>query len=551
MKQLTLIALSLLFTCTTILAQRLDDQRFTHQYLQLPKEPLAGEFQTYAVQLNQGSVNLAKMGMLESSIISTYLNLENYDYNADAGDFLIEVNLDGDFFVSKEAKKKQKTEGKGDDAKVVTYYQYLVKFRIPITYRILDGKREVVVDKIFSGYDRHYEKTFGEASSTARLEQAWTNSGQASLDSWVKAEFSNQMSALQRHLQSSYDTRPATETTIFYSIKKADKIGYEEMAAAVPSLKSVVEGASATSPLSMEDFGENIGLWEAALANADANDKKESVAFQAAAYNLATASLITGDYVRAREMANRLTDAGRREWLQRAIMPVIDDRDQRFTANQNVEMTFNSSFDQASHTAYMAQQNAVAPTTAPTGEDQVGFVVLQNGQDTLHGILTYDYKEIRGTDGGKTLKGIHLEDRANPDKARRYLEVEEFLYINRGGVTYFPVRISVGPVGIMTLQEPLYGTSGLVLNRLDEGDGDFSYWLVHGAKNRKGETVRKVYALDGGLFQGLNKSLANKFEGYCPTIVTKANQEVYESNGTSYREIIDDYAACNGTETFE
>lgn len=551
MKQLTFIALSLVLASTVISAQRLDDHRCTHQYLQLPTEPLAGEFETYTVQLNTGTVNLAKMGMLESSMISTYFQLNNYDYNAEAGDFLIEVNFDGDFFVSKEAKKKQKTQGKGDDAKVVNYYQYDVKFRIPITYRILDGKREVMIDKIFSGYDRHFEKTFGEASTVARLEQAWANSGQASLDSWVKAEFSNQMAALQRHLQSTHDTRPATQTTIFYGIKKADKIGYEELADAVPVLKSVIEGATVESPLSVADFGENVALWEAALANADASDKKESVAFQAAAYNLATMALIVGDYARARDMANRLEEAGRREWLQRAIVPVIEDQEQRYTANQSIETTFHSDFDQASHANYMAQQNAVTPVANSPGEDQTGFVVLKNNQDTLHGILTYDYKEIKGTDGGKTLKGIYLEDQANPEKAQRYLEVEEFLYINRGGNTYFPVRVSVGPIGIMTLQEPLYGTAGLVLNRLDEGDGDFSYWLVHGAQNRKGETVRKVYALDGGLFQNLNKSLANKFEGYCPTIVQKANQEAYDSNGTSYREIVDDYAACNGTETFE
>ncbi|MEL6834319.1 MAG: hypothetical protein AAFP77_15095 [Bacteroidota bacterium] len=553
MKQLALITLILGLSVFTSYAQRLDDHRFNHEYLQLPKEPLAADFQTYAVQFNPGTVNLAKMGMVEASLIKNYFSFANYDYAPEAGDFLLEVNLDGDFFVSKEAKKKQKTEGRGDDAKTVTYYQYLVKFRIPITYRVLDGKREIVADKIFSGYDRTFTKEFGEASSVTRLERAWENSGQASLDSWVKAEFANQMAAFQRHLQSNYDTRPATYTPIFYGIKKADKIGYEDMAAAVPALKSVVEGATVEAPLTMDAFGNNISLWEGALANAKADDKKESVAFQAAAYNMAQAYLITSNYAGAREMANRIAEAGRREWLQRAIMPLIDDQEARYQANQNVEARFHATFDADSHAAYMAQQNATnAPVAAAPAEDLSGFVVLKNGQDTLFGVITYDYKEIKGSDGAKNFKGLYVEDRANPDKAKRYLETEEFLFVKRGDVRLFPVRISFGPISLMTLQEPIYGTDGLILNRLNEGEGDYSYWLVHGARNRKGETVRKVYGIEEGLaFLNLNRTLANKFEDYCSTIVSKANEGTYESNETSYRMIIDDYASCNGTETFD
>ena len=551
MKYFALILLTLCLAVTSITAQRLDEHKFTHQYQQLPKEPLAGDFKTYDVRINNGTLNLAKMGMLEASMIKSYFSLTNYTYQQGAGDFMLEINLDGDFFVSKEAKKKQKKQGSGDDAKTVTYYEYEVKYRIPVTYRILDGKRDVMVDKIFSGYDRHYTKTFGEASSIARLEAAWENKGDATLDTWVKADFRTLMTALQGHLQSLYDTRPATQTPIFYGIKKADKIGYEDFAAAVPNLKSVVEGATVEAPLTMADFGENITLWQAALESADATDKKEGVAFQAAAYNLAWAALLTGDYDQARAMATRLAEADRRDWLTRAIMPIIEDREQRFVINQNVAKTYHSTFDEASHTAYLGQQNATAGTVTgddPTS-DPTGFVVLNN-QDTLHGIISYSYKEI-GNDGLKNLKGVYVEDQTSTDRTRRYLEVEEFIYLKRGGVTYFPVAISFGPLSLMTLQEPLYGTEGLILNRLEDDEGEYSYWLVHAAENRKGDTVKKVYPLDDGLLMNLNKSLANKFEGYCPGIVAKALEEAYDANGTSYREIIDDYAKCNGTETFE
>ena len=63
--------------------------------------------------------------------------------------------------------------------------------------------------------------------------------------------------------------------------------------------------------------------------------------------------------------------------------------------------------------------------------------------------------------------------------------------------------------------------------------------------------MKKVYGLDDGMaYLNLNKFVANKFEE-CPTIVQKATNKEYESNGTSYRQLVDDYAACNGTVVFE
>jgi hypothetical protein len=553
MKIQAIILLFILFGCNMLTAQRLDDQRFVHQYTRLPLSPLEGDFKTYSVQIDQGTINLAKMGMIESSMIANHFNLESYTYQESKGDFLIAVKLDGDHYVSKEVKKGTKTEGKGDDAKVVTTYSYEVKFRIPILYQILDGKREVMVDKIYSGYDRLYTKSFGEARTVNSLEKSWENSGEATLEGWVKADFARLLQNLQRHLASEYDTRPVTETLTFYGIKKADKIGYEALNEGVQALKSTIEGATPESPLVLATFGDNINIWETALQNASADDKKESVAFQAAAYNLAQAYAIAGDNVNALATANRLTEAGRREYLLRTLLPIIEDRANRFNANQGVSNTYYSTYDAESAAVYEAAQvqQAVASSTTLETPSIEGYVVLKNGQDTLRGLIIDDYKEIKGSDGAKNFKGVYVEDQSNPDKARRYLEVEEFLYIRRNDQTLFPVRISFGPISMMTLQEPIYGTQGLVLNRLDEGDNDYSYWLVHGTENNRGNAVKKVYGLDDGMaYLNLNKFVANKFEE-CPTIVQKATNKEYESNGTSYRQLVDDYAACNGTVVFE
>lgn len=542
------VMLSLSMLClfaTTVQSQRLDEMRFSHTYLQLPSAPLQGDFQTYDILINKGTLKLAKMGMIESSLIENNFNLSNYTYSPGGGDFLIVVNLDGDHYVAKELKKSTKTQGRGDNAKKVTVYSYEVKFRIPITYQILDGKREVMVDEIFSGYDRHFTRSFGEARSTSGLEKNWENSGQATFDAWVKEAFAEQMRALGNQLASRYDTRPVNRPILLYGIKKADKIGYEKMAAAVPALQAVIESATAEQALTLDDFGENISLWEAALQNAAASDKKESVAFQAAAYNLAVAHTISGNPDQGMAFMQRLAEPGRRDWMARALEPIILDAQERLAANENVPNTFHATYDAAADEAYRASQ--ATPPATPVAEETYpdDFVVLQEGVDTLYGVLAFDYKKLRGSEEAMTLQGIELEDATQPNQAKRYLKPEEFLFIRSKGIILIPVEASFGPWSLVTLQEPIHFTDGLVLSRWDEGNREYVYCLTHLETNRKGEKVKRVYNLDEGLaFLNLNRGLAKKFAG-CATIVNKATAESYERNETSYRQIVNDYATCN------
>lgn len=103
----------------------------------------------------------------------------------------------------------------------------------------------------------------------------------------------------------------------------------------------------------------------------------------------------------------------------------------------------------------------------------------------------------------------------------------------------------------MMFQELFYGIEGLILNCLEDDEGEYFYWLVYVVENWKGDIVKKVYLLDDGLLMNFNKLLVNKFEGYCFGIVIKVLEEVYDVNGIFYWEIIDDYVKCNGIDIFE
>jgi hypothetical protein len=540
--QLLLIVFALCFTGLSQ-AQRLDDVDFNHTYLQLPTHPLQGDFKTYSVMIKPGGVNFAKMGMVESSMKENYFALSKYQYVTEGGDFIILVTLDGDFLVSKTLKKAEVTEGKDEAAKKVTYFSYEVKTRLPISYAIYDGERKLMQELIFSPYDRVITNSFGKETSAAALDKAWNNSGAATMDGWVKADFIGQMQALSGHLKSRYDTYPVTRKVKFYTLKNADKIGYQEMGDAVLALKPVVEGATVDKPLSLADFGANIATWEKALANVDPNDKKVGFAFQMAAFNLAMANALTGKYEAASAFAERIGETGRKEFIAKAVTDLIADRRAREQANANIPGTYAGKLNPAAHELFVAEHRAGAVSGGGmTGMNNADdYIILQANKDTLKGVVTYNFKTVRDA---VSFQGAWVENVVGGEVKKRYVDVQELLALRKNGTEYFPVFVGLGIIGVTTLQEPLYYTDGLMLTRINEGESAGSFFFLHRVENKKGEDGIKVYALNDGLsFLNVNKGLANKFED-CPTIVQKANNNYYKKNETSLREVVDDYSSC-------
>jgi len=544
MKNQLLLVLLVCCTAGLMQAQRLDDLVLNHTHLQLPTHPLQGNFKTYSVVIKPNGVNFAKMGMAESTLKETYFPLQRYQYVPDGGDFVILVTLDGNFLVSKTLKKSEVTEGQGPSAKKVTYHSYEVKTRLPVTYAIYDGERKLMLEQIYSPYDRILTNSFGKETTVAALDKAWENSGQATLDGWVKADFVQVMQGLYEHLKSRFDTYPVTRKVALYTLKNAEKIGYQEVADAVTAAKPVVEGATANKRLTLADFGDNVGRWEKILAEVDPKDKKLDVVFQMAAYNLGMANALSGQYETAVKLADRISEAGRKDLMVKAIKDIVADRQAREKANENVPTTFSGTVNPTAHQQFMAEFKSVAQeAVAERAASVPDFVILYPTKDTLLGVVTYEYKKVGDT---RTFQGAWVEN-ADPNTGlvkKRWVKMEEILMLRKNQTLYIPVTMSIAIISITTLQEPLYEKGSLTLTRINDGEQAGYFYLLHITKNKKGESKLEVYALNDGLaFLNLNKGIANKFET-CPVVAQKAGKGYYQRNETSLRELMDDYSTC-------
>ncbi|MCB0637115.1 MAG: hypothetical protein KDC54_10885, partial [Lewinella sp.] len=447
------------------------------------------------------------------------------------GDFELVVQLAGDNLVSREVVSKEVTRGRGDDARKVTVYSYLVKYRTPVTYQLLDGKRQIMREAIFVGFDQLEEKTFGEEASRSALESAWEANGNVTYTGWLKESYANRLGALGQFLQRQIDTRTVTEPIVFYGIKRADKIGYEDMEELIPRLKTIIEAATVEAPLSLEAFADFLPVWENALTNADPEDRRESIAYQAAAVNLGKAYALCGQFEQARTYLARFSEADRRNYLASPLEDMINDLEQRRAANQQVPQTFVGTFDPAS---VALTRSSSSP--APAAEEQ--FLVLTGSLDTIRGVISYDYK-VR--ESYQTLEHIQLEDATNTASPVRLFTPEEVLFVRKGNQEFIPVRVSIGPLSMTNMQELIYGNTGMVLSRF-ESEGTYDYCVTYVEEDRRGDPVRETIALTNPL-ANLNRVLARKFE-HCPVVSQKAGAEAYQETETSYRELVDDYASC-------
>ncbi len=541
MKTTCILLLWILSTAFLAQAQRLDDVNFNYTYLQLPSHPLQGDFRTYSVMFKPNGINFARLGMLESSLRETYFTFVQYQQVADGGDFVILVTFDGNTLVSKTLKKSEVTEGQGPNARKVTYHSYEVKTRLPIIYALYDGERRLMEEAIFSPYDRIVANTFGKETTVEALDKAWNNTGQTSLDNWLKADFTEQLKALSAHLKSRYDTYAVTRRIPFYTIRNAEKIGYQELADAVMTLRPTVEATTAHRKLQLEDFSAHLNPWQKALAEVDPKDKRLDIVFQMAAYNLAMAHALSGQYDAAIRFANRIAEAGRKDNMTKPIFDFVTDRQTRERANANVPVVFSGRFSAEAHRRFVLEHRQSTPqaTTNIGITSAPDFIVLKYSNDTLYGAINPDFAYIGNA---QSLQGAWIESTQYGQVKKNYVKAEEILLWRKDGLLQLPLTLPV-VVDINTLQTPLYQRSGLNLVRVSEGASTGSLYLVRMAR-RRGENPLEVYALNEGVAsQNLNNMLAQKFD-YCPTIVQKARRGYYQRTEASLRELIDDYSIC-------
>lgn len=540
---LVFLLLSLMIT-VSVSAQKLDDQKHTWNHLRLAKSPLQADFKSYSIRIDDSEKSFSSLGIMKTKIPQDFFQFEAYEYKPSEGDFEIFIKLGRDVLIKRELVKKAEKQGKGEDAKTITYYSYEVHYRIPLTYQILDGKRVIMEEGNFI-YNRTQKKTFGKERSSAALTSKWYESGNASLNTWVKAKIGSQLRDLSAHILNMHDTRMVGRKIDFYSIKKAEKIGFEDMAAKTEAqLADVIKLASAEHKLTLADFGDLIDTWKTTLQAADASDKKESVAFQAAAWNLGMANALCGNYGDGLTFANKLSEADKRAYLKRNLTSFIDDFVAREKANQNVEHIYHPTFDKESALLNVVPASGPETVVFNTGAEPIereGYVVLAASKDTIRGFLKYNYRLKNNTEA-YTLTSVVVENAANSPSVRT-IQPEEILEVREGDELLLPVEAGFGPLSMVVLLREIHTVEGLMLTKY-EHNGEDSYYLLHLVKNKKGEKKRKVYGLEDGLmFMNLNSSLAKKFED-CPAIVEKANNKGYKKLETSYLEILEDYNGC-------
>ena len=512
---LALLAVSLTLPC---FGQKTKSKSLSFQILRLPAQPLEGDFKTYSVRFQNEGLALSELGLLETQVVAKYFDFQKFDQNGNQGDFELVVQLFGDNLVQRQPESFEKTVGRGDDAKTVTYYRYQVSYKMPIVYQIKDGRRTIIRESIFNPHDNIQSYKWGEYKTAKALKDAWGGKGMTELNRKLKEELTNQLARLGAVLKNEIDQRYIDTQTAFFTIKKPEKFNLEEMDKALEvANKALAKTLSGTPITNIEsDMEPALTIWKETAASNSASDKKRGIVHFACQYNLAKSYWLMGQYDLSREYINKAEKVGKRGGQLKTLSNAIADAETRIDVNENLQFIHQGQYDPASAEAAFAGNN--------TANDYI----MTWEQDTVFGTITYDI-DMFGIDK------IKVEP---VGEAMRVFNPDEVAIIVQANRTYQPLAarpvISIAPAFVPL--ELVYYTEKMILYRLDL-EGEYEYFI------RKAEKGADPVNVSGRKFSNFNKGLATYFEN-CPAIKEKAEAGEYKRSETTLRGIVDEYTAC-------
>ncbi|MEN0005972.1 MAG: hypothetical protein AAF798_17610 [Bacteroidota bacterium] len=507
----------------TCIGQKLDGESVTLSYIQEAESPLQGDFKTYSVKVIQNGLDIRKFGFTASSLAERFLKLQDYQYKPTKGDFEIVVELSNDNFVSSESKKRVKTKGKGDAARKITTYYREVEYRMPLSYKLLDGKRELMREEIVVPFDKTMKKEYGNEPSISALTKKWNKERRKLQQEWLKEEFLKSMSALGNHLANKIDTRTLNKSFKFYSIRKASKYDKQLWDDAITAIEDAAKAKKTPQELKA-DLAEAMEDWKLGLESYDPSQKSEDDLYFVCSFNLSQVALLNRDFEACASYQELAVKADKKSNTLSFWKKFRQDLERRATVNTNVENLYVGTYS-------LLEETSNQSTAAPV--EYTDFLVLHS-QDTIYGIIDM----IRGG-AAHDIKDFKVENQSNAQQPIRSYASDQVQQVFKHGKihdvlpTYLPDSAFPG----IEMLVRVYRTEKAGLYTFNNGEKTRYFFMKFNA-----DTYAR--SPSGLKFLSLNKGIRNYFKN-CPTLEKKTRDKVYDRNKTSYIQVIDDYTSCN------
>lgn len=308
LKRLLVIGMMLMPMLT--IAQNIDRENFTVNYLRLPKSPLPENVKTYTAKANVPSLSASQNRSSIEKSVKSAMKLHGFEKVESDGDLNITVSL-GSFNYQNRKFNSEKKQSKDKEGKVTTYYEYWYTFeyRYPVRMVIKD---QVNGEELYNGYVDNSQDYNSASTSRTRSSDYLSKSWESALDKKRSEALSHHLNTVSRHISNYYGFTPSKQSVQLRKIKKFKKHDYTELNAACDNAETALTGMEAKMDYLTEDLEATLQAalktWESELSQADFSDKKARINEKVASVllnNIAIANYWLANFDKVSEMIEK------------------------------------------------------------------------------------------------------------------------------------------------------------------------------------------------------------------------------------------------------
>ncbi len=512
-KPILVLSVLILGSSTLLNSQKMKSEYVKFLEMNMPKNPLQGEFKTYNIRIEDSGLNVSQYGLDANYITGLLKNLEAYEYVDSRADFTVNVKLFQASFTDTYKDSYKKKEGSGDNAKEVTKYKWGGNVRLPINIILKDAAQNNMSDVQISSYEN--PKAIGKKgfANYKAMSDDYNKVHEKEIAKTVSGIIVDEIKAYAKKLKKDIDIYKVNSSVPIMTIKKAEKYKMEDFDKNLERTKAVLSGKMFDASM-LNELSSTIDNWKGSLTQYSPANKKERDAFFSAAYNIAQLNILAGNLGVAKDMIAKMKETDSDKLKVSAVESLIKDKERLMKVNSSIENKF----------AGWSEGGQASPINVEVSNYVNDGYVLDNNDNKYEGKI----KILYSTDDNLT--GIKVMQ-SNVESTT--LMTDDIKMAHKNGKDLY-VMNPLGNRHILVYTVDNSDKLGLVETFTNDGP-DGSYLFVN--------VKDKEYYI-AQLILNPNKKFSKLFPE-CSAMVKKAENKAYKSNIESYKELINDMKLCD------
>ncbi|MEL6669476.1 MAG: hypothetical protein AAFP08_10945 [Bacteroidota bacterium] len=277
---------------SSLFAQNVGEARFNLPHLLLPQTPVGDEFTTFSVDVVDNYDVLPSMGVTKGEIIGE-MNMLNFRKVTTPGHLQIRYNI-GEFLITLEQGKEERTERERDDGTKYTEVKYYVDltYKFPITLEVVGYDGAILYDAVV-GYEEDHIRypRRGGFNSIPEAENSWYENRGTKLREEQQTVLAESMLAMNEAIGERFDHRVETDH-LFFEYPKGNRaqnaVEWESHANQAMAILAALPADRSMDVASLRtQLQPHLDWWSGQMGNYDPGNRREQKYYHSALYNMA------------------------------------------------------------------------------------------------------------------------------------------------------------------------------------------------------------------------------------------------------------------------